>query len=445
MEHGRASALKTPAPDSPATFDCPMLVGLAIDVSGSMTNAIQNPDGPSLNRLEAFRESLKNLAVRGRDMSLGSSDRKAGAPVQVFAYGFGFGNPLSILLGRRGPAVRDLLALPGRESSLVSIVDIADNWSLYETHLTDLAVEMLGSTPMREALALVRTRFDTELRRRVYHETSVLFLLSDGMPDRGTAPAVVDLASDLKDRGHVIVSCYVTDADVTEPRRLYTDKDAHWPEGAQVMFDCASQVPENSGFDDYLTDVGWIVDDSARLFAQINRSDVLTEFLNAVISPISAGTRVAGPTPAEVFVSYAHADEEFRIQLEKHLSVLRRDGLIQLWHDRKITPGKEWKGEIDGHINTADFIILLISEDFVASDYCYDVELSRALARHEAHEAVVVPVILKPVDWEGAPFGKLLALPTDARPITNWRSRADAFADVARGIRRALENFSRQG
>src|SRR5262249_657255 len=156
----------------------PMLVGLAIDVSGSMTNAIQNPDGPRLNRLEAFRESLKNLAERGRELSLESPNREAAPLVRLFAYGFGFGNPLAILLGRRGPAVRDLLALPGRDTSLVSIVDIADNWSQYEKHLTDLAVEMLGSTPMGEALELVKNRFDTELRRRSYDETSVLFLLS---------------------------------------------------------------------------------------------------------------------------------------------------------------------------------------------------------------------------------------------------------------------------
>jgi TIR domain-containing protein len=210
------------------------------------------------------------------------------------------------------------------------------------------------------------------------------------------------------------------------------------------MFDCASEIPENSGFEDYLTEFGWTIDNSASLFAQINRSDVLTEFMNAVISPISAAPRVQGRKPAEIFISYAHEDEEFRIQLEKHLSVLRRRGVIELWHDRKITPGREWKGEIDAHVDSADVTILLISEDFLDSDYCYDVELSRALERHDADEAVVIPVILKPVDWEGAPFGKLAALPTDARPITNWRSRAAAFADVARGIRREFEEFPRQ-
>lgn len=432
------------APGKTTTFDRPMLVGLAIDVSGSMTNAIQNPDGPNLNRLQAFSESLKNLAERARELSLKSPNAEKSALVQLFAYGFGFGNPVSILLGRRGPAVRDLLALPGRETSTVSIVDIADNWPRYEKHLTDLVVEMLGSTPMLEALEFVRDRFDTELRRHSYHETTVLFLLSDGMPNRGTAPAVVELARELKAGGHTIVSCYVTDGDVTEPRRLYNRKMSDWPEGARIMFDCASGIPDDSEFADYLTEFGWTLDHNPSLFAQINRSDLLTEFLNAVISPISAGPPGQEDKPAEVFVSYAHEDEEFRIQLEKHLSILRRRGLIELWQDREITPGREWKNEIDAKINSADLIILLISEDFIASDYCYGIELSRALARHDAGEAVVIPVLLKPVDWVGAPFGKLQALPTDARPITQWRSRATAFADVARGIRRTLEELHEQ-
>ncbi len=102
----------------------------------------------------------------------------------------------------------------------------------------------------------------------------------------------------------------------------------------------------------------------------------------------------------------------------------------------------EWAGEIDQHLNSAQVILLLVSASFLASDYCYDVELKRAMERHEAGEARVIPVILRPVDWHDAPFGKLQALPRNAKPVTRWTDRDEAFADVARGIRAAVESIS---
>ena len=145
--------------------------------------------------------------------------------------------------------------------------------------------------------------------------------------------------------------------------------------------------------------------------------------------------------PVELFYSYSHKDEELRDELERHLSILKRQGVIAGWHDRRIGAGKEWKGQIDAHLNTARVILLLISADFLASDYCYDVEMRRAIERHEAGEARVIPVILRAVDWKGAPFGKLQCLPTDAKPVTSWTNRDEAFRDVAQGIRKAVEEL----
>jgi hypothetical protein len=147
------------------------------------------------------------------------------------------------------------------------------------------------------------------------------------------------------------------------------------------------------------------------------------------------------PSPIEVFFSYSHKDEDLCVELVKHLSILKRQGVIQDWHDRKIGAGKEWEGEIDTHLNTAGVILLLISSDFLASDYCYDKEMNRALERHEAGEACVIPIILRPVDWEGAPFGKLQALPKDAKPVTSWPDQDQAFLNVAQGIRAAVKEL----
>ena len=147
-------------------------------------------------------------------------------------------------------------------------------------------------------------------------------------------------------------------------------------------------------------------------------------------------------TPVDVFYSYAHEDETFRNKLETHLSLLQRQGLITAWHDRHILPGTDWSQAIDEHLERASVILLLISADFLASDYCSGLEMQRALERHQANEACVIPILLRPVDWNNAPFAHLQALPTGAKPITTWRNRDAAFADVAAGIRRAVEDLS---
>lgn len=140
----------------------------------------------------------------------------------------------------------------------------------------------------------------------------------------------------------------------------------------------------------------------------------------------------------EVFYSYAHEDEKLRDELKKHLSNLKRQGVITDWYDRDISAGREWDDEIKQHLNSAKVILLLISPDFMDSDYINDVEVERTMERHESGDARVIPVILRPVDWEGAPFSKLQALPTDALPVTSWENRDEAFLSVAKAIRKAL-------
>lgn len=147
------------------------------------------------------------------------------------------------------------------------------------------------------------------------------------------------------------------------------------------------------------------------------------------------------PQPIKLFYSYAHRDERLRKRLETHLSALRQQGVITEWHDRKIVAGTDWKQSIDTHLMTATVILLLISPDFLASDYCYGVEMQRALARHTAGEASVIPVILRPVDWQGTPFAHLQCAPTDAKPVTKWANRDEAFRDVATSIWTAIEQL----
>ena len=143
--------------------------------------------------------------------------------------------------------------------------------------------------------------------------------------------------------------------------------------------------------------------------------------------------------PVDLFYSYAHEDEKLRDELDGHLALLRRKGVIRPWHDRGIVPGQKWDETIDARLSTADLILLLVSMDFLNSDYIWGKELATAIARAERGDASVVPVLLRAVDIEGAPFAQLQGLPTDLRPVTSWPNRDEAWTDVAKGIRRAVE------
>jgi hypothetical protein len=148
---------------------------------------------------------------------------------------------------------------------------------------------------------------------------------------------------------------------------------------------------------------------------------------------------------ASVFFSYSHADEALRDQLEKQLAILRRQGVIETWHDRRIGAGDEWAAAINRHSDNDDIILLLVSPDFLASDYCYEREMVRAMERHEAGQAVVIPVILRPCDWHGAPFGKLQAVPKDGKPVTLMPDRDAALLEVAQAVRAAVASVSSHG
>jgi TIR domain len=143
-----------------------------------------------------------------------------------------------------------------------------------------------------------------------------------------------------------------------------------------------------------------------------------------------------------LFFSYSHRDESLRNELETHLSVLKRQGVIQTWHDRRITAGSEIDSSISENLENAQIILLLVSSYFLASDYCYDIEMSRAMEKHQEGSARVIPVILHPCDWQNAPFGALRATPTDGKPVSMFANQHEAFAIIAKDIREAAAQFS---
>lgn len=145
---------------------------------------------------------------------------------------------------------------------------------------------------------------------------------------------------------------------------------------------------------------------------------------------------------ARIFISYAHADEELKKELDKYLKVLKRSGKIESWNDRELIAGQEWDDVIMSELAKANVILLLISVDFNASDFIWDKELAAALKRHEEGMAHVVPIILRKCEWSTLPYAKLQALPRNGRPVTQYANRDDAFTEISAGIRRLVDSIT---
>lgn len=143
----------------------------------------------------------------------------------------------------------------------------------------------------------------------------------------------------------------------------------------------------------------------------------------------------------KVFLSYAHEDEKYKLELDKHLTVQKRNEVIDTWNDRKLVAGSEIDEEIKEELNSADIIILILSADFFASAYCYDKEMKRAIERHQCGEARIIPVIARKCDWLDSPLGKITALPIDGKSIASFADKDDAYMQIVLGIKEAIKEL----
>ena len=163
--------------------------------------------------------------------------------------------------------------------------------------------------------------------------------------------------------------------------------------------------------------------------------------ISCVLGYGMASGRTTEGEPIAVFYSYSHKDEAFCKRLQEQLEILVSNRLLTGWYDREMTAGTDWAGQIDENLDAADLILLLVSSSFLASKYCHDVEMTRALERHSTDEARVVPIILRPCLWQESRFASLQVVPRDGQPVTTWGDEDSAFLEVAKAIRLAAEEM----
>lgn len=166
----------------------------------------------------------------------------------------------------------------------LSIEEVATLLSAGGETLTNAEELIYGDTPMCEALTNVTQRFERELAIRSKDTVSALFILSDGEPNAGCDSRPI--AEVLKALGITIVSCFVTDQDIANPRTLLGKEDTQLSRGAQLMFDMASAVQGDFQYAKFLLKKGWTIYPEAKLFVQLNHSEILEEFIQVIVSPL---------------------------------------------------------------------------------------------------------------------------------------------------------------
>ena len=149
------------------------------------------------------------------------------------------------------------------------------------------------------------------------------------------------------------------------------------------------------------------------------------------------------PKAVKVFISYCHADKEIKEDLLKHMLPLKRLNMIETWTDLEILPGDEWDKEISNSLASADIVLLLVSIDFINSEYCYNVELEQANKRYQEGRTRVIPVIVRECLWKHTSFAGFHALPREAQAITTWDDRDKALKDVVEGLYAVVQEMQK--
>jgi len=367
-------------------YNTHLLIGILVDVSGSMRASIGNSGKSVITRLESFSAALQDMVMEAASTLQEDFRRNRAREVRIFAYGFGFGNPISAFIGRRGPNVRDLFAPRGVGERTLDVLDLADNWQQHYSNVRSLAIDMFGDTPMRAAFERAKRRLIDETTK--IPATSVLFVLSDGEPSDGDSDTILAIAAEIRSLRTTIVSCFVTDTDITEPRRLYDQCLSAWPQGARLMFDCASELQAETTFDAQLREYGWRIAPNSHLFSQVNQSEMLSEFLNVALSPLrevrvteTARSESAITTLPEKhntsdwYVSYAWGDNSTPEGCEREEIVAKLCDTAAS-RGRKILRDKDVLGVGDSisafmqRIGAGARIFVILSEKYLRSSYC---------------------------------------------------------------------------
>lgn len=388
-----------------------ILMGILVDVSKSMTEHLRNESGDTISRIEQVQESLDDLIIQARNWR-NEQSTDSETKVELFVLGFGFRNLLSLLTGAAIPPVANLLDPDPASRGTVELSHLIDNWSHYRQCITTLKPHMLGATPMVTAFSIAQEIFETNASLET---DRFLLVISDGLPTDGPIDnrreggmrMVRQYGTKLQQASVTILTCFVTTADITSYKKLYMVAEPMWSPGATLMFDIASELQDDSEFAEHLLEYEWEAPRQAKLFAQVNQSETLNEFVQMILAPLArdveAKLDAMVSTSKRVFVSYSHADAKYvskdKFSLLSYVRGLEAEG-FEFWWDEKSDAGDLWDSEIKAAISKANIALVLVSQAFLNSRYCMDKEVAEFLEKRRNGGMRIVPVLLSDCDWK---------------------------------------------
>ena len=145
--------------------------------------------------------------------------------------------------------------------------------------------------------------------------------------------------------------------------------------------------------------------------------------------------------PISIYLSYAKKDEALKLEFEDYLAIMQQNGLISGWVERQVQSGIDWSQIIDPRLLTADLVLLLVSPALLASGYCSGAEIRKAFERSKTNGTRVIPINLHYVNLKGSPFEAIVSIPRNARPVSSWPDRSEAWRNIDTEIRIVIEQY----
>jgi len=351
-----------------------------VDVSASM--------GQHSSSLDAFTNTLNHTVTKIKQVNHSAFDENK---IDCFAYGFGFYNPFALLSGAKTSAIKNLF---GRslKKPIVSLREVEKNWDGYKHDINNLALKAGGTSLMMAGLKQVEKVFNS-VNSDAYG-LKILVIVSDGLASDAPDYEILKKITQLKKQHTLIISLYLSDKSHIKAKIVHNQIDPSWDEGAKLMAECASSINAQTYLASYLRENDWTVHSDGKLLIQIPSYKQKNK--QHRIQSQKKQTSHLKKNQDIVFISHHHHDKQCVQNIRKLLTPLKKDAVIKIWDDKRIKAEENWQSDIDELLLSAKAIVLLISPDYLATQFIKEETLSPLLKRAEHNGTKIIPLILEP-------------------------------------------------
>ncbi len=314
--------------------------------------------------------------------------------IDLFAYGFGFDNPFSLLSGIKTSSIKNLFG-NSIDNPIVRLSSIINDWPKHNHKLQTLSVKAQGTSPMMEGLEKADAIFHKASQSNEYG-LQVLVILSDGLVSDAPDFEVIKKIEHLKKHNVVVISLYLSDKHLIKPKIIHNQIDPSWDKGAKLLAECASSYNPHSYISSYLKEYGWTIYPNGKLFVQVDPLIQNHKVKPPLISKKTHNKNKKQDSKHSVIIAYHHHDKAWQERIHKSLQPLNRLADIKLWEDTQFNTKTDWRFYVGEHLIAAQVVILLVSPNFLASPFAKNKDFTLLLSQAADNKTKVLPIILQP-------------------------------------------------